>query len=1067
MNSEPEIAGQQIRSSGELKQTNATSFTTGVKVGSSFVLITDQPAPLLLDLSKPGYTPFQVPAQFNLVPTCIAAAPDDDQIATGYADGTIAFWSVRTCGQTSKFKTAHQSKIIHIGFLSGADSLHVGDQAGIVTHVEKRPLAFSEKQILDAPVPVSGFAGFRDGLKVGFAIARTVVYVLDLTRSGEEEVAATLPLTEGSSAYVPKLVTVVDNGNHFLFVYGLPKMLIYHVKAAGDVKLERSVAFSPDEAINSLEVVRDLTFIALTSRRLVRFLSFSDQVFANVKSDVLPDEDVIQRRHSTMARAMFGATQFSFLLGYDLIAFTRDSVVRVKFSSWKNGIVREITHGWYPAAIQGLLSAREGRLRDCIGLPPNNGRLFRILRELGAVVLRGNTAALIDGPESRVIRGVLDLVPFAIEIGLASQFALIVFDVFAERNKLNLFYPAFLTDVINQSTPRLVTPAFIERLLQVPGLRDVETLLRSIDYHSAYVREIAQIAFDCGLFRLCETILVDEMQEFTVAAQIALEHDHLLDFLEPIFASNKKYGIKALSIWLLCPADGHPPPIVALIQVSVERTAKILSQVLKLLPIPISNSAKMTVSDAVRSVLPDLLLERQFDVDKMIPILDVVGPYLNNHDVQLTGAAILFGIEWVFRSSCPQVSREQALRHFLENCPGVLPAEDIEGYKTAGGFLSVLLPKFLPDQQFSMLIAAFVLSPEHYTSLIAWLESQLPGNEAELQAGILQRFEGLLLVNATLILRFLVLHFREMHEAFYNMIQDSYLEYVFLRNLHDVDRSYKGHSLRAFDLVCQYDPPAALPYLKDVYDTVDIAAAQKIAGHWSAGACLIYIAKLSGTGGADATAAFMDALLDFAELGDNNDFECDSDEEFGRFQQLEAPLGAIDCAIELIADNVSIWERFTEAFTFPLYHAAKVAGKKNLGKTMQLLFAYFLVALLDLVDPVTLFTSLLVQIQVFDPTVFRSLVEMFLRQLDYKLSTSALVRSMSVLEREELMRKSFALLNYGMSANTGGLCCTCGKFLQLSATASSSSHAGTLTTRPSIAAHQWISARYVQSSPRK
>jgi hypothetical protein len=272
---------------------------------------------------------------------------------------------------------------------------------------------------------------------------------------------------------------------------------------------------------------------------------------------------------------------------------------------------------------------------------------------------------LIDGDKSRVIRGVLDLVPFAIEIRLAPQFAVIVLDVFAEKNRLDLFYPAFFVDVINQSPPRIVTPAFIKRLLQVPGLRGV-------DYYSAYVREIAQIAFDRGLFRLCEKILVDEVHEFTVAAQVALEHDHLLDFLEPIFVSNKTYGIKVLSIWL-CPVGGHPPPIVAALRVSVDRTVKILSQVLKGLPTPISNNAQVTVSDAVRSILPDIRLEHQFDVARMIPILDVVGPYLDNGDLKLTRGAILFGVEWAFSSSCPQVHREQALRRFVETCPSCFP----------------------------------------------------------------------------------------------------------------------------------------------------------------------------------------------------------------------------------------------------------------------------------------------------------------------------------------------------------------------------------------------------------
>jgi hypothetical protein len=162
--------------------------------------------------------------------------------------------------------------------------------------------------------------------------------------------------------------------------------------------------------------------------------------------------------------------------------------------------------------------------------------------------------------------------------------------------------------------------------------------------------------------------------------------------------------------------------------------------------------------------------------------------------------------------------------------------------------------------------------------------------------------------------------------------------------------------------------------------------------------------------------AFKDSRLDFTE------FE----------RQVEGPLAALESVLNLSRMNPESDEKFIQAFTFPLYHASQKSNSQNLQRRMQLLFTPFLVGLLDFTDGEQLFQGLLYQTQVVKPAAFHGLVEVFLRQLDYELAISNLVQEISVLACQDSLRKMSDFLNRGMTADTCGLCSTCGKFLQLS-----------------------------------
>jgi hypothetical protein len=199
----------------------------------------------------------------------------------------------------------------------------------------------------------------------------------------------------------------------------------------------------------------------------------------------------------------------------------------------------------------------------------------------------------------------------------------------------------------------------------------------------------------------------------------------------------------------------------------------------------------------------------------------------------------------------------------------------------------------------------------------------------------------------------------------------------------------------------------------------------------------MYITKLTGEFDVEkASAAFKDALCDFTDLRDNQ-VVCETVAELGRFQQVEAPLAALDCAVDLVRESRQnnqksvIHEEFLNAFAFPLYHASKKPNK-DLQHTMQLLFTHFLIGLLEFVNPEDLLDLLTHQIEVLEPPVFRGIIELFLKQLDYEYGTAKVVQQMAVTAYQDALRKAFHVLGRGFLSDENGLCNTCGRLLNQS-----------------------------------
>jgi hypothetical protein len=230
-------------------------------------------------------------------------------------------------------------------------------------------------------------------------------------------------------------------------------------------------------------------------------------------------------------------------------------------------------------------------------------------------------------------------------------------------------------------------------------------------------------------------------------------------------------------------------------------------------------------------------------------------------------------------------------------------------------------------------------------------------------------------------------------------------------------------------LICQFDRDRALDFVKACEDTLDSEAALAAARKYGAGACMVYISKWIG--GSDSTIpaeALGMILLDFTENA-NSGFVCESDAELGSHPELTASLHAIDGIVALLQEQADSYSRFTRAFTFPLYHAAKRSA--NVRRTMQLLFSHFLLAALAHVDGSKLLRVVLDEIRGFTTEEYRSLVHHFLYELEYKRSTADMVVKMSVVSCQRLLVDAFEARGVGVGANSGGNCHSCGKALGL------------------------------------
>jgi hypothetical protein len=438
----------------------------------------------------------------------------------------------------------------------------------------------------------------------------------------------------------------------------------------------------------------------------------------------------------------------------------------------------------------------------------------------------------------------------------------------------------------------------------------------------------------------------------------------------------------------------------------------------------------ITSLDVVRFVL--VVLGGFPDPAVNFPVLDVICPLLTTAPPRSLPAPFLtLAFDWIFRSSAPQSVREKVLTAIND---GIISDDNVRALKARGGFVSVLGPQYLPEGNFEKLIPAYILSGEHRRALVPFLAANVRVHAASVQVAILKNLPGLLLTDAAGTLALIAEQFPQSHAANLASIRDELLlRYVYLTQLHEVSPDVYDFDNEAFMLVCKFNPPGALVFLKDIFQhpRFNLEDAKTVSRQFSAGACTMFLTKQTGTADiGPATDAFKDALLDFTELR-NNDFWCETDAELGRFTQAEGPLAALDCAIDLVATDHASYEKFLDAFTFPLYHASKKPDSKNLQHTMQLLLTHFLIGLLVHINALDLFGSLLRQAQVFDPAAFRALVELFLRQLDYEYGTAKLVQEMASYAYQDVVRKAFAALGNGMPSDPFGLCNTCGRLLHL------------------------------------
>ena len=991
----------------------------------------------------------------DALPTCMSLFPHGQKLLVGYTDGSVVLWENlwNDSAKSHHIHDRHKEGITAVAFGPNGDKFYSGDAEGLLTcccfSMKTGKFVPEEHTVFRYSAAVSSICiDTVEGIPYGAVTAGYSLYGLNLN---DED----LKKQSFGPASIDFRVTPMAM---MLKLWNSPVILaadsecVYLFKA--ETKLQcvgRFWILRPGEYIKEIVKLKEKVVMVISKTNIIKFVNFAGCIADyDVQVREFDPDYVIDRENSPMIRAIVGQAVGYNVYGDKAVIVMPKSIVFLEFWSWKDVICKQIEDEAWITVFQSLSDAWKFALKDCLGME-KPCVFLREVRKLGEQATRKYLTVIFSLMGSEFISAMHSIIQFAVDLGIVIPFGTMLVAAFKEANSM-----VSLCDLLAGCQDRfgqLFTPEFVSEMLDARDEKSaeaIESLLSSISYSQSFVKEVTMVMYRKEAFSVFFKVVATSLQEYEIAAVVAMNHGYLRQFIDWLFANGNDEAKSRITVWLLY-GEGSYAHLKCLMEkgVPTPQFVVLVQKMLNLCPMHISLDMvverKHVIDSVCRNIDPTAPYESIGDIAKIVSLM------LLAHEIEMTGLYVHLALRWVFESVEPLSLRWKLISEINSKYPKLIKGNDLAAFLENAGFIDQFHEKYLRDRKYYQMIRACLMSPEHELLVVSYIAqfvnkaSSVPDGLLEVKNAVLKAIRPLLLRDATTTVQCLRSFFGDdnvmsiHNEALKNL--DSLGKYLYLDALFSIAEQLRREGspvedVSCFDddlfgLICKFNPSKAIEFFdKHVPSGSDqdwkIGKMIELCRKYRADACAVHIANYTGNEGL-AEKYIVRLLFDLCEA-DEKTIAISYEAQLGSIPALRSVLDAID--VFLLMNALSTKKKIRtiiRIFELPL-HYSKQKGKV-VQKTIILIFAHYLVQFMKSGDVLLVFKALISEVKSYSVSEYRILFKEFIDVLEYKMRCEQIFNSMLMIEMKNVFEEVFLSLERGILADGRGICGSCGQSL--------------------------------------
>ena len=369
-----------------------TSIFAAANNGSRFVFAVNGLFPISFDIETNDISVFQFKSRKQESkqrdPLCIDISDDSKYVATGYADGSIALWSIEhNYTFVKSFQKLHTNPITQIKFGPNSNYIFASDTKGLTTIISILSISvaslgmhtFKESSIYQGKLPVQNLIISRSNgpFPIGFIIFPTyyVCFDLDGILSSTFQSTKDVHLIESETFFDPPSLALFPRTSDYFLTVSTGKSFKLLQVWSYDKTIPLINDFecsSQSGAICFSEFISNSLIVITTSNGLMELITTNGIIVCSSTSERLKE--------------LLNAIRSVLCHNEKVILVTNESVYSLSFESWDEMILKYVKEGKFTLAFQSLSEINLDLNRNLVGIPSNLSIRRRKVIELGELL---------------------------------------------------------------------------------------------------------------------------------------------------------------------------------------------------------------------------------------------------------------------------------------------------------------------------------------------------------------------------------------------------------------------------------------------------------------------------------------------------------------------------------------------------------------------------------------------------------------------------------------------------------------------------------------------------------
>ncbi|KAK8841402.1 hypothetical protein M9Y10_027019 [Tritrichomonas musculus] len=658
-----------------------TSIFAAANNGSRFVFAVNGLFPISFDIETNDISVFQFKSRKQESkqrdPLCIDISDDSKYVATGYADGSIALWSIEhNYTFVKSFQKLHTNPITQIKFGPNSNYIFASDTKGLTTIISILSISvaslgmhtFKESSIYQGKLPVQNLIISRSNgpFPIGFIIFPTyyVCFDLDGILSSTFQSTKDVHLIESETFFDPPSLALFPRTSDYFLTVSTGKSFKLLQVWSYDKTIPLINDFecsSQSGAICFSEFISNSLIVITTSNGLMELITTNGIIVCSSTSERLKE--------------LLNAIRSVLCHNEKVILVTNESVYSLSFESWDEMILKYVKEGKFTLAFQSLSEINLDLNRNLVGIPSNLSIRRRKVIELGEKLLDEYFKGTFESNDDQnCSEKVASIAMYTTTLGISDYLITKIAALYEENGKFADFFNGIQRGTMKNFS-MFLTPQFLRKLLQFVASSDdrkkmdeTEEMLITLNYQENQVLPVITVASEFHLLKLIKHLFLNFLNDAISPCQFFYENGRLVEYydfifsykpitvsdsyqnLESIFLDDEEslfIAQKSLIVWLLLPdtETGEFARLKSLFSGDWKKASLFTNRIISMLPIRFSFFDTIQVETFVEAVLMTI---EDVEYDKCEKILDQILPILPAKEIQITGRSIKHIFRWCF-----------------------------------------------------------------------------------------------------------------------------------------------------------------------------------------------------------------------------------------------------------------------------------------------------------------------------------------------------------------------------------------------------------------------------------